>query len=95
MGATQQEAKIAVKSGYWHLYRYNPLLENEGKNPFQLDSKEPEWNTFQDFLKGEVRYTSLQLSFPEAAGDLFKAAEENARWRYKSYLRMASMDFSK
>lgn len=95
MGATQNESKLAVKSGYWHLYRYNPLLENEGKNPFQLDSKEPEWNTFQGFLKGEVRYTSLQLSFPEAAGDLFKAAEDNARWRYKSYLRMASMDFSK
>lgn len=95
MGATQNEAKLAVKSGYWHLYRYNPLLETEGKNPFQLDSKEPEWNTFQDFLKSEVRYTSLQLSFPEAAGELFVAAEENARWRYKSYLRMSQMDFSK
>ena len=95
MGATQQEAKIAVKSGYWHLYRYNPLLENEGKNPFLLDSKEPEWNTFQDFLKGEVRYTSLQLSFPDVASDLFKAAEDNAKWRYKSYLRMSTMDFSK
>jgi len=95
MGATQNEAKLAVKSGYWHLYRYNPLLEAEGKNPFQLDSKEPEWNTFQDFLKGEVRYTSLQLSFPEAAVELFKAAEDNAKWRYKSYQRMTKMDFSK
>ncbi len=95
MGSTQNEAKLAVKSGYWHLYRYNPMLEAEGKNPFQLDSKEPEWSTFQDFLKGEVRYTSLQLSFPEEAVELFKAAEENAKWRYKSYQRMASMEFSK
>ncbi len=95
MGATQSEAKTAVKSGYWHLYRFNPLLEAEGKNPFLLDSKEPEWNTFQDFLKGEVRYTSLQLSFPEVASELFKAAEDNAKWRYKSYQRMSTMDFSK
>jgi pyruvate-ferredoxin/flavodoxin oxidoreductase len=95
MGKTQHEAKMAVKSGYWHLYRYNPLLELEGKNPFQLDSKEPDWNLFQDFLKGEVRYTSLQLSFPEEAAELFKAAQENALWRYKSYQRMAAMDFGK
>jgi pyruvate-ferredoxin/flavodoxin oxidoreductase len=95
MGATQHEAKLAVKSGYWHLYRFNPMLEAEGKNPFLLDSKEPEWNTFQDFLKGEVRYTSLQLSFPEVASELFKAAEDNAKWRYKSYQRMSTMDFSK
>lgn len=95
MGATQSEAKLAVKSGYWHLYRFNPMLEAEGKNPFQLDSKEPDWNSFQDFLKGEVRYTSLQLSFPEQAVELFKAAEENAKWRYKSYQRMAAMDFAK
>lgn len=89
MGATQNEAKMAVKSGYWHLYRFNPLLEAEGKNPFQLDSKEPEWNMFQDFLKGEVRYTSLQLSFPDQAQELFKAAEENAKWRYNSYKKLA------
>jgi len=89
MGATQNEAKLAVKSGYWHLYRFNPLLEAEGKNPFQLDSKEPEWNMFQDFLKGEVRYTSLQLSFPDQAQELFKAAEENAKWRYNSYKKLA------
>jgi len=89
MGATQNEAKMAVKSGYWHLYRYNPMLEAEGKNPFQLDSKEPEWNLFQDFLKGEVRYTSLQLSFPQQAEELFKAAEENAKWRYNTYKKMA------
>ncbi len=89
MGATQNEAKLAVKSGYWHLYRFNPMLEAEGKNPFQLDSKEPEWNMFQDFLKSEVRYTSLQLSFPQEAGELFKAAEDNAKWRYNSYKKLA------
>jgi pyruvate-ferredoxin/flavodoxin oxidoreductase len=64
MGKTQEEEKKAVEAGYWSLFRYNPLLENEGKNPFQLDSKEPDWNKFQEFLNGEVRYTSLKKSFP-------------------------------
>ncbi|HOC35950.1 MAG: pyruvate:ferredoxin (flavodoxin) oxidoreductase [Bacteroidales bacterium] len=91
MGSTQSEAKQAVKSGYWHLYRYNPLLEAQGQNPFQLDSKEPDWGMFQDFLKGEVRYTSLQLSFPDQANELFKAAEENAKWRYNSYKKLAGV----
>ncbi len=95
MGKTQEEEKRAVDAGYWHLFRYNPLLENEGKNPFQLDSKEPDWNKFNDFLMGEVRYTSLYQSFPEEAEELGKAALENAKWRYKSYQRLAAMDFSK
>ncbi len=95
MGATQAEEKKAVQSGYWSLFRYNPLLEAEGKNPFQLDSKEPEWNKFQEFLNGEVRYTSLKKSFPAQADELFAAAEENAKWRYNSYKRLAAMDFSK
>lgn len=95
MGASQNEAKEAVKSGYWSMFRYNPMLEAEGKNPFQLDSKEPDWSKFQDFLKGEVRYTALQKSFPAEAEELFKAAEDNARWRYNSYLRMASLDYTK
>ncbi|MFO7924762.1 MAG: pyruvate:ferredoxin (flavodoxin) oxidoreductase [Bacteroidales bacterium] len=94
MGKTIEESKRAVEAGYWTNWRYNPLIENEGKNPFVLDSKEPDWSKFQDFLKSEVRYTSLQKAFPEVAADLFKAAEENARWRYRSYVRMASMDFS-
>ncbi|NHX33882.1 hypothetical protein HA388_28185, partial [Escherichia coli] len=68
--------------------------EEEGKNPFILDSKEPQWEQFQAFLKSEVRYTSLQKSFPEEAAHLFKAAETNARWRYDSYVRMASLDFA-
>lgn len=94
MGRTQAEEKKAVESGYWTLFRYNPLLEKEGKNPFQLDSKEPDWSKFQDFLNGEVRYTSLKKSFPAEADRLFAAAEENAKWRYNSYLRLASMNFA-
>jgi len=89
MGKTQEEEKLAVESGYWHLYRYNPLLEAEGKNPFTLDSKEPDWSKFQGFLGGEVRYTALKKAFPAEAGELFKASEANAKWRYNSYKRMA------
>jgi pyruvate-ferredoxin/flavodoxin oxidoreductase len=94
MGKSQKQAKLAVESGYWHLYRYNPLLEEEGKNPFLLDSKEPQWDQFQGFLKSEVRYTSLQKAFPAEAAELFKAAETNAKWRYDSYVRMASLEFA-
>jgi len=94
MGKSQSQEKFAVESGYWHLYRYNPVLEEEGKNPFLLDSKEPQWDQFQSFLKSEVRYTSLQKSFPAEAAQLFKAAQTNAKWRYDSYVRMASMDFA-
>jgi pyruvate-ferredoxin/flavodoxin oxidoreductase len=82
-----------VDSGYWHLYRYDPRLEKEGKNPFQLDSKEPDLGKFQDFLKSEVRYTSLTKSFPEEAKVLFQAAEQNAKWRYTSYKRLAEMEY--
>ncbi len=91
MGKTQQEEKNAVECGYWHLWRYNPQLEKEGKNPFILDSKEPKWEKFQEFLKGEVRYTSLKESFPEVADNLFKAAEDNARWRYAQYKRLSEI----
>ncbi len=93
MGKSQLESKLAVECGYWHLFRYNPLLEKEGKNPFVLDSKEPDWNKFKDFLMGEVRYTSLKKEFPDIADELFKAAEENARWRYNSYRRLASLEY--
>jgi pyruvate-ferredoxin/flavodoxin oxidoreductase len=95
MGKTQEEGKLAVASGYWHLYRHNPLLEAEGKNPFQLDSKEPDWTKFQDFIMSEVRYSSLKKAFPAEAGELFKASQENAQWRYKSYVRLAQQDYSK
>ncbi len=95
MNKSQEQMDNAVKSGYWHLYRYNPLLEDEGKNPFLLDSKEPDWSRFQNFLASEVRYTSLKKSFPEEAVELFSAAEKNAKWRYDSYKRMAAMEFNK
>ena len=90
MGKSQAEAENAVKSGYWHLWRYNPALEAEGKNPFVLDSKEPEWSEFQNFLKGEVRYSSLLKQYPAEAGELFQAAEDNARWRFNNYKRLAN-----
>ncbi len=95
MGKSQAEQKLAVECGYWHLYRYNPDMEAQGQNPMVLDSKEPQWDKFQDFLKGEVRYTSLMKQFPTEAQELFLAAEENARWRYAGYKRMAAMTFAK
>ena len=94
MGRTQNEEKIAVECGYWHLFRHNPLLEEEGKNPFVMDSNTPDWSKFQNFLNGEVRYTSLKKAFPDVADELFKASEQNAKWRYNSYQRMAAMDYS-
>lgn len=93
MGKTQNEAKRAVECGYWHLWRFNPTLEAEGKNPFSLDSKEPDWTKFQAFIDGEVRYNSLKKMFPAEAEELFKAAQENALWRYRQYRRFASMDW--
>ncbi|NTW24697.1 MAG: pyruvate:ferredoxin (flavodoxin) oxidoreductase, partial [Lentimicrobium sp.] len=81
MGKANEQQEHAVEAGYWSLYRYNPMLENEGKNPFQLDSKEPDFTKFQAFLESEVRYTSLKKSFPTEAIELFSAAEENAKWR--------------
>jgi pyruvate-ferredoxin/flavodoxin oxidoreductase len=90
MGKTQVESKLAVESGYWHLYRYNPLLEKEEKNPFIIDSKEPQWEKFQEFPGGEARYSSLNKEFPDAADELFKVAEENAKLRYNSYKKLAS-----
>ncbi len=88
MGCTQLESKLAVEAGYWHLYRYNPLLKEEGKNPFVLDSKDPTGD-FKEFLKGEARYTSLARSFPEIADQLFDQAELNAKERLKSYKKLA------
>lgn len=93
MGKAQDEQQRAVECGYWHLYRFNPDLEAEGKNPMILDSKEPQWDKFQDFLKGEVRYTSLLKQFPTEAQELFTAAQTNAKWRYDGYKRMAERQF--
>jgi len=95
MGGVNAQSSDAVDAGYWSLYRYDPRLEEQGKNPFQLDSKPPKWELFQDFLKSEVRYTSLAKAFPKEAGELFAAAEDNARWRYNIYRRHADMNWNK
>ncbi|MEI6747744.1 MAG: pyruvate:ferredoxin (flavodoxin) oxidoreductase [Bacteroidota bacterium] len=93
MGKAQDQMERAVEAGYWHLYRYNPALEEQGQNPFTLDSKPPQFDKFQEFLSSEVRYTSLKSAFPAEAAELFAAAQENAKWRYKSYQRMANQNF--
>ena len=87
MGKTQRREKEAVASGYWHLWRFNPLLKEEGKNPFTLDSKDPT-ESFQEFLQGEVRYASLKKAFPEDADRLYAEAEEAAKERVESYKKM-------
>ncbi|MBD5308459.1 MAG: pyruvate:ferredoxin (flavodoxin) oxidoreductase [Bacteroides sp.] len=93
MGKSQQEEANAVACGYWHLWRYNPALEEEGKNPFTLDSKAPDWDKFEAFLKGEVRYASLVKQYPEQAAELFAAAKANALWRYNNYRRLAQQQW--
>jgi len=89
MGHSQAEEQRAVECGYWHLWRYNPALEAEGQNPFSLDSKTPDWDKFEDFLKGEVRYASVLKQYPAEAAELFAAAKSNAMWRYNNYRRLA------
>jgi pyruvate-ferredoxin/flavodoxin oxidoreductase len=91
MGKTQEEEKLAVEAGYWPLYRFDPRLADEGKNPFQLDSKQPTGN-FQDFLMGEVRYASLHQSFPEEAKRLHAMLEQEYKERYETYRKMAATE---
>ncbi len=93
MGKAQQEEANAVACGYWQLWRYNPAAELEGKNPFTLDSKEPNWDAFEDFLKGEVRYASVMKQYPAEAQELFQAAKANAKWRYNNYRRLAQQQW--
>jgi pyruvate-ferredoxin/flavodoxin oxidoreductase len=90
MGKTQEQTKKAVDAGYWHLYRYNPELVDQGKNPFSLDSKEPK-TSFKEFLESEVRYASLKQGFPEVADTLFDQAEKEARQRYNAYKALAEL----
>jgi len=90
MGHSQLREKQAVEAGYWHLYRYNPELKKEDKNPFILDSREPN-ESFIDFLMGEVRYASLTKTFPENAKKLFKKAELEANEKYESYKKMSEV----
>ncbi|MDE6836725.1 MAG: pyruvate:ferredoxin (flavodoxin) oxidoreductase, partial [Muribaculaceae bacterium] len=95
MGKSQEEEKEAVECGYWHLWRYNPALEEQGQNPFTLDSKEPDWDKFVDFLKGEVRFASLLKMYPDQAEELFEACKANAMWRYNNYKRLQAQDWGK
>lgn len=87
MGKSQEEEKLAVACGYWDLYRFNPALKAEGKNPFSLDSKEPDYSKFQEFLQGEVRYSSLKKGFPEKADAMYAKTEADAKARRLSYIR--------
>jgi pyruvate-ferredoxin/flavodoxin oxidoreductase len=89
MGKSQHEEKRAVDAGYWHMYRFNPTLKDQGKNPFSLDSKEPS-ASFREFLLGEVRYASLLKAFPEHAEALFEKTEKDAKERLESYKRLAN-----
>ena len=88
MGSSHAETKRAVDSGYWAMYRYNPQLKEAGRNPFTIDSKEPTMN-FQEFLMGEVRYSSLKKQFPEVADALFAKTEKDAKERLDGYKRLA------
>jgi len=88
MGFSAKEAKLAVECGYWILYRYNPLLAEKGQNPFQLDSKAPNWSKFKEFLLGEIRYASLMKTVPNEAEQILERAEKYARWRYNQYLKL-------
>ena len=90
MGKSQQEAKKAVEAGYWQLYRYNPMLAEQGKNPFILDSK-PAKAAYKDFIMGEVRYASLAALFPDVAGELFERAEAEAKEKYDYYQKLQSL----
>ena len=94
MGKAQAEEAKAVECGYWPLWRFNPALEAQNQNPFSLDSKEPQWDKFQEFLKGEVRYASVMKQYPAEAQQLFDAAQEMAKKRYASYVRASKMDYS-
>ena len=94
MGRSQAEEGRAVECGYWHLWRYNPQLAEQGKNPFSLDSKEPDWDKFHDFLMGEVRYLSVKKAYPNEAEELFAEAKRMAQLRYKTYIRKSQEDWS-
>lgn len=92
MATSVMEGKKAVESGYWHMYRFNPELKEEGKNPFIMDSKEPT-KSFKDFINGEIRYTSLMNVFPDIAESMFNEAEKHAKERYEAYKRLAEQKF--
>jgi pyruvate-ferredoxin/flavodoxin oxidoreductase len=89
MTNSQSEIKNAVEAGYWHLFRYDPRLEAEGKNPFILDSKAPT-GSYKDFIRNEVRYTALERAFPEKAAELFEVAEKKAKDKFEKLSKKAN-----
>lgn len=94
MSKAQTEMKLATECGYWPIFRYNPLLEKEGKNPLILDMKEPKWEKYEEYLMGEVRYATLKKANPTHAEELFTRNKEDAQRRWRQYNRLVSMDFS-
>ena len=105
MGADQAQCLKAIKEaeayhgpslacGYWHLWRFNPELAEQGKNPFILDSKEPKWDDFQDYLDHEVRFLSLKKALPAQAQELYDETKRAAQRRYASYVRKTKEDWS-
>jgi len=92
MGKSQRQSKRAVEAGYWSLYRFNPTLKDQGKNPFILDSKEPT-ASFEEFLLSEVRYSSLLKQYPDSAKELFKKAENDAKERLEGYVRLSKQEY--
>ena len=94
MNRSQHEEALAVECGYWQLWRFNPELAKEGKNPFQLDSKAPQWDKFHDYLMGEVRFASLKKVRPTEAEELYSETEKAAKRRYQTYIRKSQEDWS-
>ena len=94
MGRSQAEEARAVECGYWHLWRFNPELAKEGKNPFTLDSKQPNWDKFQEFLDNEVRFLSLRKVLPAQADELYAETKKAAQRRYAAYVRKTQEDWS-
>lgn len=94
MGKSQAQAKLAVECGYWTTFRFDPRLAKENKNPFVIDSKEPDWNKYEDYLMSETRYSQLKQINPEKAEELLAINKEEAQRRYKMYQRYAAMDYS-
>jgi len=91
MSSAQAEEKKAVTSGYWQLLRFDPRLKEEGKNPFMLDSKDPS-TSYEEFLRGEVRYSALEKQNPEKAAKLFAKSEHDAKDRIDYLKKLASLD---
>ncbi|HHX80442.1 MAG TPA: pyruvate:ferredoxin (flavodoxin) oxidoreductase [Acholeplasmataceae bacterium] len=94
MGNSQRQGKLAVESGYWSMFRFDPRLEEEGKNPFMLDSKEPDWDKYEEFLSSETRYSQLKQINPTEAARLLELNKAEAQRRYRSYKRLVAMDYS-